>query len=119
MHIYFILYFSLAACALIGLAAMIFRIGAALTDCPVTGRAARAGALTIVSGFAAIGSGGIILIAAFAILLMPGFTAAGLMGALGLSLLCLGLGFTQAVASLRDVIAQAAAAMKTQESQDQ
>ncbi len=112
MFTYFILYFGLAACALIALAIMIFRIGAALTDCPITGRAARAGALTIVSGFAAIGSGGIILIAAFAMVLVPGLTLAGLMGALGLSLLCLGLGFTQAVASLRDVIAQAAAAVK-------
>lgn len=110
MFTYFILYFGLAAGALIALAIMIFRIGTAMTDCPIVGQTARAGAMTIVSGFAAIGSGGIILIAALAMVLMPGFNVAGSMGALGLSLLCLGLGFTQAVASLRDVVAQAAAA---------
>ncbi len=111
MVVYFILYFILAACALAALAVMIFRIGQALTECPNTGRAAKAGSLTIVSGFATIGAGGILLIAALVVVAVPKMTVPGLMGALGLALLCLGLGFTQAVASLRDVVAQAAKAV--------
>jgi hypothetical protein len=108
MFAYFILYFTLAAAALIALSVMIFRIGTALSECPNTGRAAKAGALTIVSGFAAIGTGGILLIAAGALITLPAGTMASLMTALGLSVLCLGLGFTHAVSALRDVVAQAA-----------
>lgn len=104
----FAVYFGLATLALCVLGAMIFRIGDALTDCPATGRAARAGAMTIVTGFGAIGGGAVIIGGAAALALLPLMNGAGVMAALGFTVLCLGLGFTQAVATLRDVIARAA-----------
>ena len=104
-----IIYFTIAFCALAGLSAMIFQIGRALADCPATGRAARAGALTIVSAFIAIGTGGILLVAGGAITILPVTSSLpGLMLALGVAILCLGLGFTNAVAALRDIVARAA-----------
>ena len=103
-----ILYFTIAFCALAGLSLMIFQIGKALADCPATGRAARAGALTIISAFIAIGTGGILLVAGGAISILPFASLTGLMLALGVAILCLGLGFTNAVAALRDIVARAA-----------
>lgn len=100
-------YFIISFCVLAGLSAMIFMIGKALADCPATGRAARAGALTIVSAFVAIGAGGILLVAGGAITVLPFLSLQGLMLALGTAVLCLGLGFTNAVAALRDVVARA------------
>jgi len=108
MTIIFTFFFLVTGCALAGLSYMIFRIGDALTDCPVTGRAARAGSLTIVTGFVAIGSGAVIIIAAGVFVALSEIAIEGAMAALGISVLCLGLGFTHAVATLRDVIAQAA-----------
>ncbi len=108
MSLIFPIYFVLAACALGGLSFMIFKIGDALSDCPATGRAARAGALTIVTGFVAIGGGAVLIIAAGVFVSLADIAAEGAMAALGLSILCLGLGFTHAVATLRDVVAQSA-----------
>ena len=109
MTLLVIIYFTVAFCALAGLSAMIFQIGKALADCPATGRAARTGALTIISAFIAIGTGGILLVAGGAITVLPFASLPGLMLALGIAILCLGLGFTNAVAALRDVVARAAA----------
>ncbi|WP_394180312.1 hypothetical protein [Yoonia maritima] len=106
---YLMLYFGLAAGALAGLSFMILKIGSALADCPDTGRAAKAGSMTIVAGFVTIGAGGVILIAAGVLAVLPHMAPAGVLTALGLAVLCLGLGFTQAVATLRDIVAQAAA----------
>ncbi|WP_341368171.1 hypothetical protein [Yoonia sp. BS5-3] len=104
----FAVYFALAACALASLSAMIFKIGEALAGCPSTGRAAKAGSLTIVTGFVAIGGGAILIIAAGVFMTLNEIAVEGAMAALGLSILCLGLGFTHAIATLRDVVAQAA-----------
>ena len=113
MSLIFPIYFILAACALAALSFMIFKIGDALADCPTTGRAARAGSLTIVTGFVAIGSGGVLIIAAAVFMSLTNIAVEGVMAALGLSILCLGLGFTHAVATLRDVVAQAADRVST------
>lgn len=107
MTLLFTLYIGLAACALVGLSVMIFKVGDALADCPVTGRAAKAGSLTIVTGFVAIGLGGVLLIGAAAMVVPPTLTVQAVVTAFGISVLCLGLGFSQAIATLRDVIAQA------------
>lgn len=97
-----IAYFAVATAALLALAAMILAIGKSLGDCPQTGRAARAGAISIATGFTAIGAGAVILIAAT----LPLFDAnpQATLGALGLACLILGLGFTHAVTTLRQVI---------------
>ena len=97
-----IAYFAVSASALLALAAMILAIGKSLGDCPQTGRAARAGAITIATGFTAIGAGAVILIAAT----LPAFDSAApaTLGAIGLACLILGLGFTHAVTTLRAVI---------------
>jgi hypothetical protein len=106
MTLLFIAYFGIALTALGILTTMILRIGALLGECPDTGRTARSAAITIATGFAAIGLGGVVLAA----ILLPALMAApavGLLSALGLACLALGLGFTQAVATLRGVIAEA------------
>jgi hypothetical protein len=108
MSFLFTIYFALAACALVALSIMIFKIGDALSDCPVTGRAAKAGSLTIVTGFMAIGAGGVLIFAARELAALREMDIQGVMAALGISLLCLGLGFSHAVATLRDVVAQSA-----------
>lgn len=101
------IFFLIAASALAALSVMIFKIGEALADCPVTGRAAKAGSLTIVTGFVAIGAGAVMIIGAGVFVALPQLDVEGVMAALGLSVLCLGLGFTHAIATLRDVVAQA------------
>ncbi len=94
---------------------MILKIGALMSDCPVNGSdknsgknsgknpAARTAAITIATGFAAIGTGGVLLIGAVLPLLaeMPEL---GVALGLGFASLCLGLGFTQAIATLRAVL---------------
>lgn len=106
MLILLLTYVILALGALTTLSLMILKIGTLLADCPNNTPATKAVAVTITTGFAAIGAGGVILIGAAlpAFAEMPYFA---LMLALGLSALCLGLGFTHAVATLRAVLAQA------------
>jgi hypothetical protein len=89
---------------LIALSAMILRIGALLGDCPVSAARAKAVAVTIATGYAAIGAGGVILIGAL-VPLVADAPVVGLFGALGFAALCLGLGFTNAVSTLRAVLA--------------
>lgn len=95
-------YFAIALGMLLGLARMILTIGRTLGDCPETGRRARTAAVTIATGFAAIGTGGVILIAS-ALPTINGGTPV-LLFALGLACLVLGLGFVHAVRQLRDVV---------------
>ena len=96
-------YITLALAALIALCVMILKIGKLIGDCPQSAAAARAAAVTVATGFAAIGAGGIILIGAVLPVLedaaLPGFFLS-----LGFAALCLGLGFTHAVATLRAVV---------------
>ena len=108
MSLIFTTFFLVTALALAGLSYMIFKIGDALTDCPATGRAARAGSLTIVTGFIAIGTGAVMIMAAGVFTAFAGIDIETVLAAIGLALLGLGLGFTHAIATLRDVVAQAA-----------
>ncbi|MEJ8562844.1 hypothetical protein QTO30_17590 [Yoonia sp. GPGPB17] len=113
MSLVFTTFFFVTGCALAGLSYMIFRIGDALSDCPATGRAAKAGSLTIVTGFVAIGTGAVMIIAAGIFTALAGINVETVLAAIGVSLLGLGLGFTHAIATLRDVVAQAAARSAT------
>lgn len=79
---------------------MILRIGAMMADCPQNGPAIKTASVTIATGFAAIGAGGVTLIVALLGMLQLE-PILGLLLALGLAALCLGLGFTHAVGTLR------------------
>lgn len=103
-----LIYITLGFGALVALAGMILRIGGLLAECPDNRPTARAAAVTIATGFAAIGAGGVILIGAV-LPLLDGAPMMGFLGALGLAALCLGLGFTQAVGTLRAVMQDAGA----------
>lgn len=100
-------YLILAMGAVVALAFMILKIGAMIGACPDSQRVAKAAGVTIATGFCAIGAGGVVLIGA-ALPLMPAAPLAGLMAALGLAALCLGLGFTHAVGTLRALVMDAA-----------
>lgn len=100
------LYIALGFGALAALATMILRIGTLLGECPQSKRTARAASVTIATGFAAIGAGGVILIGAV-LPIMEQAPLAGFLGALGFAALCLGLGFTQAVGTLRALMQDA------------
>lgn len=98
-------YIILAFGGLTALCIMILRIGAMIGTCPDTGTATRAAAVTITTGFAAIGAGGVILIGAV-LPLNAGHPAVAFLCAAGFASLCLGLGFTHAIGTLRVVILQ-------------
>ena len=106
MLIHATIYFVGAASLLAVLTGMILRIGAMMSDCPKNGLAIKTASVTIATGFAAIGAGGIILIVALlgALQIEP---ILGLLLSLGLAALCLGLGFTHAVGTLRLVAVDA------------
>lgn len=97
-------FFAGAFALLIALALMILKIGNLLADCPDNGLRARPAAVTIATGFASIGGGGVVLIGAL-IPMVGGHHNAAVLGALGFAALCLGLGFANAVTTLRAVIA--------------
>lgn len=108
MTLGFTLYFGCALTALIGLTYMIVSIGKDVGSCPHTTQVARVTAKVVSVGFAGIGLGGVILGAAA----LPAFEAAptvGLLIGLGFTCLCLGLGFTQAIANLRRIVDEAKA----------
>lgn len=108
-----ILYLSGSLAALTALSFMILKIGALMADCPENGPAARTAAISIATGFAAIGAGGVLLIGAV-LPLLPAQPVPAALVALGLAALCLGLGFTQAIATLRDALAPPAAPAQAQ-----
>ena len=99
MLILALLYIALGFGALAALAVMILRIGSLLGECPQSRAIARTGAVTIATGFSAIGAGGVILIGA-TLPLLADAPMVGFLTALGLAALCLGLGFTQAIGTL-------------------
>ena len=105
MLIHGVFYIALALGAVVALTQMILRIGAMVGDCPVTQARARAVSVTIATGFAAIGAGGVIMIGAVLPVLGDAPFAA-LMLALGFAALCLGLGFTHAMGTLRAALLQ-------------
>ncbi len=86
---------------------MILKIGALMSECPQgeadNTPAARTAAITIATGFAAIGSGGVLLIGAV-LPLLADMPELGVAIGLGFAALCLGLGFTQAATTLRTVL---------------
>lgn len=94
-------YFALTLTVLIALAAMIQKIAGALADCPEKGRRARAAGLTIASGFLALGAGAVLMIASLPALDQQYVT---IIFAMGLACVILGLGFTHAVRTLRNVV---------------
>lgn len=101
------LYLCLSLAMVMAMTVMILKIGAMIGDCPKSGRAARAAAVTIATGYAMIGLGGAGLIAAA----IPFINLDGwaVLPCLGLVAICLGLGFTNAVATLRAVVQEAVA----------
>jgi hypothetical protein len=99
------LYLSLGLAMVVAMAVMILRIGTILGECPQSGRAARAAVVTISCGYAMIGFGGVAIIGTAIPLLELG--AVGILPSLGLAALCLGLGFSNAVATLRAVVREA------------
>lgn len=95
-------YAALAFAILIALSIMLLRIGELMAVCPENGPRIRVSAISIATGFAAIGAGGVALIGA-GLIVAADAQLFGLAAAVGLAALCLGLGFTQAVATLRAV----------------
>jgi len=102
-----LLYLPLSLSLLALLSLMILRIGHMIGACPDSRRRAEAAAVTIATGFAAIGGGGVVLIGAV-VPMTASAPVAGLMGALGFAALCLGLGFAHAIGTLRAVVLDAA-----------
>lgn len=105
MLVLLVTYVTLALGALVALSLMILKIGTLLGECPNQNPAAKAAAVAIATGFAAIGAGGVILIGA-TVPVLADRPYLGLMLSLGLAALCLGLGFSNAVAVLRTVLAE-------------
>lgn len=102
--------FSFVGLSLIALAAltkMILVIGAMQSDCPENGATVRLVAVTVATGFCSIGAGGVLLIAA-ALPVLADAPIVSLLAGLGLASLCLGLGFTHAVNTLRLMLMHAA-----------
>ncbi|MEM7473266.1 MAG: hypothetical protein AAF340_18105 [Pseudomonadota bacterium] len=96
-------YFSISFGALFLLALMITRIGSVLGECPDVVPGFRAAVATICTAFVAIGTGGVFL-AAVVVALLSNEAVFALFVGLGVASLCLGLGFTQAIANLRAVV---------------
>ena len=101
--IYQVVYLTFAFLGLAALAKVIWTIGEALGDCPVTGPVAKAGALSIVTGFVAIGLGIIALGGAW-IVGTDGLGTVTVYSTLGVIGILLGLGFTQAALTLRQLV---------------
>lgn len=105
MLIFYAIYFAIALSVLGWLMFMILKIGAMMGTCPTTNGAARSASITIATGYGAIGLGGVTLAAILLQVLMQA-GAVALLAALGLASLALGLGFSQAMATLRGVVAE-------------
>jgi hypothetical protein len=96
-----IAYLTVSLLALIGLAVMILAIARTLATCPDLAPRAKAAGITIATGYLAIGGGAVLLIGALATLKAD---LSLLVFAMGLACVVLGLGFTQAVTTLRAVV---------------
>lgn len=89
--------------ALLVLAVMILKIGQIMGNCPETGDTAKSAAISIATGYGAIGAGGVLLIGSV-LPLLADEAGLALIPALGLAVICLGLGFSQAITTLRAVV---------------
>ncbi len=107
MVIFLSSFVGLALAALVVLTRMILLIGAMQQDCPQSGPRARLVSVTVATGFCAIGAGGVLLIAA-AFPFLAGQPVMAFFVTLGLAVLCLGLGFSHAVNTLRLMLQPAA-----------
>jgi hypothetical protein len=94
-------YLVVSLLVLAGLALMIQRIAVEAGKCPERGDIARAAGVTITTGFVAIGGGAVLLVAVLP-LIVP--SLAMLVFAMGINCLILGLGFTQAITTLRAAV---------------
>ena len=97
-----VLYFIFALAFLAALSGMILKISRALADCPQTGQVARAAGVTIATGYAAIGGGGVALVGSALPVVQGGAPAT--IFAIGFAALVLGLGFAHAVSTLRAAV---------------
>jgi hypothetical protein len=100
-----IAYFAVTLSMLLGLASMIALIARSLALCPESTARARVAGMSVATGFVAIGGGAVLLIATLASM---GRDAEMLIFAMGLACLVLGLGFAQAMNTLRAVVQPAA-----------
>lgn len=98
-----LIYFSTAFGVTALLTAMILRIGAMMSHCPERGPAAWVASITVATGFATIGLGASLLVGGLIPMLNWADSAMAAVFAAGFVTLCLGLGFSQAVATLRTV----------------
>ena len=98
-----VLFLSIAFGDLVLLAIVLVLVGRAAGDCPQIGGAARVATLVVTTGFAAIGTGVVLLIASTLPVLMQG-EIMGLYVALGLVGIALGIGFYSAASALRDLL---------------
>lgn len=100
------LYLLVGFVALTGLAGMILAIARAAATCPEEGPRAKAAGIAIATGYLAIGGGAVLLIGTLVVLRptdgLPIF-------AMGLAVLVLGLGFSQAMTTLRAALRPAPA----------
>lgn len=103
MPIIFIIQIALSLAAVGLLSKMIIKIGAMVDHCATTPQQAKTVSVTVATGFIAIGSGGALLISVGVSTLLD-VSITGLMISLGLTSLCLGLGFVHAIATLRAVL---------------
>ncbi|MEM8979458.1 MAG: hypothetical protein AAGD04_08230 [Pseudomonadota bacterium] len=103
------IFFPFSMAILACLCFVILDLGRRMEDCPVTGQAAPPAAIAIAVAFVAIGFGGVGLGAA-ALIALQDFGLVGVFGLLGFMSLCLGLGFSNAVAHLKMVLADSAKA---------
>lgn len=97
-----VIYFVFAYALLAALTGMILQISRKMGECPDTGRAARAAGVTIATGYAAIGAGGAMLVGS-ALPVVQGGTPATLF-AIGFTAIILGLGFSNAIMTLRSAV---------------
>lgn len=95
-------YLLMALLALGALTLMILRIGAMMSDCRGI-PAARTATVTIATGFGAIGFG-FVLMAGAGLAMFVNAPFIGLLLTGGFVALCLGLGFSQAITTLRAVL---------------
>jgi hypothetical protein len=97
-----VIYFIFAFAFLAALTGMIVQISRQIAECPETGTAARASGVVIATGYAAIGAGFVLLVGS-ALPVVKGGTPAVLF-AIGFAAVVLGLGFTNAVMTLRRAV---------------
>lgn len=103
MAVFYIIYFTLGLAMLALLLLILSRIGRGLSECPVNGRMLRAVSVSVLTGFGSIGLGALTLLA----IILPmaeDRPLNGLLVALGLAFIGLGVGFGQALTSLRGAI---------------